>query len=171
MKLTFIALMIIQLCKQFLSSFDEYILYTDNFFTSTKLFKTLRTFNINACNIAKSNSEYLFNLFAVRDVITKKNNWNLKTHTMIDKMLCMIQIDLNTMQLIITAYDIFDIKIFYFLSFKRRHEISEKSVEFFVFFICHLSQHIHVLYFLKKIFLFFIQSNVTINICYEHGNS
>ena len=69
-----IALMIIQLCKQLLFAFDEYILYIDNFFTSTKLFKTLHTFNINVWDIAKSNSEYSFNLFANRDVITKKNS-------------------------------------------------------------------------------------------------
>ena len=37
------------------------------------------------------------------------------------------------MQLMITAYDIFNIKIFYFLSFRRRHEIFEKSVEFIFF--------------------------------------
>ena len=156
--------MIIQLCKQLSFSFDEYILYTDNFFTSTKLFKTLRTFEIKACDIAKSDSEYSFNLFAIRDVITKKNDWNLKTHTVINKMLCMIWINFNTMQLMTTAYDIFDIKTFYFLSFKRCHEISEKSVEFIFFFICHLLQHIHVLYLSKKIFLFFIQLDVTINI-------
>ena len=122
--------MIIQLCKQLSSAFDEYILYTDNFFTSTKLFKTLRTLGIDACDIAKSDSEYSFSLLAIRDVITKKNNWGLKTHTVIDEVLCMIWVDLNTMQLMTIAYNISDIKTSYFLSFRRRHDISENSVIF-----------------------------------------
>ena len=130
--------MIIQLCKQLSSAFDEYILYIDNFFTSIKLFKTLRTLGIDACDIAKSNSEYSFSLLAIRDVITKKNNWGLKTHTVIDEMLCMIWVDLNTMQLMTIAYNISDIKTSYFLSSKRRHDISENSV-IFVSFSVYLS--------------------------------
>ena len=38
------------------------------------------------------------------------------------------------MQLMTTAYDISDIKILFFLSFRRRHEISEKSIIFRSFF-------------------------------------
>ena len=130
MKFALIALMVIQLCKQLSSAFDEYILYTDNFFTSTKLFKTLRTFDIDACDIAKSGSEYSFSLFAIRDVITKKNNWGLKTHTVMNEVLCMIWVDFNTMQLMTIVYNISDIKTSYFLSFRRRHDISENSVIF-----------------------------------------
>ena len=131
MKLASIALMIIQLCKQLSSASDEYILYTDNFFTSTKLFKTLRTLDIRACDTAKSDSEYSVSLLTIRDAITKKKNWELKTHTVVDeKILCMIWVDLNTMQLMTTAYDISDIKTSYFLSSKRRHDISENSVIF-----------------------------------------
>ena len=123
--------MIIQLCKQLSSASDEYILYTDNFFTSTKLFKTLRTLDIRACDTAKSDSEYSVSLLTIRDAITKKKNWELKTHTVVDeKILCMIWVDLNTMQLMTTAYDISDIKTSYFLPSKRRHDISEDSVIF-----------------------------------------
>ena len=122
---------IIQQCKQLSSASDEYILYIDNFFTSTKLFKTLRTLDRKTCNTTKSDSKYSANLLTIRDAITKKNNWELKTHTVInEKILCMIWVNLNTMQLMTTAYDIFDIKISYFLSFKRRHDISENSVIF-----------------------------------------
>ena len=122
--------MIIQLCKQLSFSSDEYILYTDNFFTSTKLFKALRTLGIEACDTAKSGSEYPPSLLAVRDAITKKNNWGLKTHTVIDEVLCMAWVDFNTVQLMTTAYDISDIKTPYFLPFRRRHGIPEESVEF-----------------------------------------
>ena len=46
------------------------------------------------------------------------------------------------MQMMTTAYDIFDIKTFYFLSFRRRHEISEKSVEFiFSFYLSSIAAH------------------------------
>ena len=41
-----------------------------------------------------------------------------------------------------TAYDIFDIKILYFLSSRRRHEISEKSVIFkFFFYLSFIAAH------------------------------
>ena len=46
------------------------------------------------------------------------------------------------MQLMTTAYDISDIKILFFLSFKRRHEISEKSVIFkFSFYLSFIAAH------------------------------
>ena len=130
LKLAPTALVVIQLCKQLSPSSDEYILYTDNFFTSTKLFKAFRTLGIDACDIAKSGSEYPPSLLAVRDAITKKNNWGLKAHTVIDEVLCMTWIDFNTVQLMTTAYDISDIKILYFLPPRRRHEIPEESVIF-----------------------------------------
>ena len=41
-----------------------------------------------------------------------------------------------------TAYNIFDIKTLYFLSFKRRHEIFEKSVIFrFLFYLSSIAAH------------------------------
>ena len=122
--------MVIQLCKQLPPSSGGYILYTDNFFTSTKLFKALRTLGIGACGTAKSGSGYPPSLLAVRDATTKKNNWGLKAHTVVDEVLCMAWVDLNTVQLMTTAYDISDIKTPYFLPPRRRHGIPEESVEF-----------------------------------------
>ena len=120
--------MVIQLCKQLPPAFGEYILYTDNFFTSTKLFKALRTLGIGACDTAKSGSGYPPSLLAIRDATTKKNNWGLEAHTVVDGVLCMAWVDLNTVQLMTIAYNISDIKTSYFLSSKRRHGIPEDSV-------------------------------------------
>ena len=120
--------MVIQLCKQLPPSSGGYILYTDNFFTSTKLFKALRTLGIEACDTAKSGSGYPPSLLALRDAITKKDNWGLKAHTVVDEVLCMAWIDLNTVQMMTTAYSISDIKTLYFLPPRRRHDIPEESV-------------------------------------------
>ena len=120
--------MVIQLCKQLSPAFGGYILYTDNFFTSTKLFKALRTLGIGACDIAKSGSGYPSSLLAIRDATTKKNNWGLEAHTVVDGVLCMAWVDLNTVQLMTTAYNISDIKTSYFLPPRRRHGIPEDSV-------------------------------------------
>ena len=123
--------MVIQLCKQLPPASGGYILYTDNFFTSTKLFKALRTLGIGACGTAKSGSGYPASLLAIRDAATKKNNWGLEAHTVVDEeILCMAWVDLNTVQLMTTAYDISDIKTPYFLPPRRRHGIPEDSVIF-----------------------------------------
>ena len=61
---------------------------------------------------------------------------------MIDEVLCMAWIDLNTMQLMTTAYDISDIKTPYFLPPRRRHEISEESVKFIpLFYLPSIAAH------------------------------
>ena len=56
------------------------------------------------------------------------------------------------MQLMTTAYDISDIKIFYFLSFRRRHEIPEKSVEFiFSLYLSFIAAHLRLISFEKDL--------------------
>ncbi len=49
--------MILQLCLD-LSHLYEYVIFTDNFFSSVKLFKALKSKEFDACNTAKSESEY-----------------------------------------------------------------------------------------------------------------
>ena len=60
------------------------------------------------------------------------------------------------MQLIIIVYNIFNIKILYFLSFKRRHEIFEKSVEFIIsFYLFVIAVYSRFISFEKSLFIFY----------------
>lgn len=107
------------------------MLYTDNFFTSVKLYKCLRALGIGACGTAKAGSGYPASLLALRDATTKKNNWGLKAYTVVDdEVLCMAWVDNNTVQLMTTAYDISDIDTPYLLPPKRRLNIPEDSVQY-----------------------------------------
>jgi hypothetical protein len=63
----------IQLCKS-LSANQSYALFVDNFFTSAKLFKALKTLNIEACETAKVESEFSKQLIRLRAAATKKKH-------------------------------------------------------------------------------------------------
>jgi hypothetical protein len=73
-KLTSSSLLIIQLCKS-LSSDQSHALFVDNFFTNAKLFKALKTMNIETCETTKVESEFLKQLIRLRASITKKKHW------------------------------------------------------------------------------------------------
>ena len=61
------------------------------------------------------------------------------------------------MQLMTTAYDISDIKTLYFLSFRRRHEISEKSIEFISsLYLSFIAAHSRFISFEKDLFIFYL---------------
>lgn len=78
----------------------------------------------------KAGSGYPVSLLALRDATTKKKNWGLEAHTVIeDEVLCMAWVNNNTVQSMTTAYDISDINTSYFLPPKCRHGISENSIQ------------------------------------------
>lgn len=129
LKLAPTALVVIQLCKK-LPPADGYIVYTDNFFTSTKLYKALKKIGIAAYGTAKSGSGFPTSLLALRGATTKKDHWGLKAYTVVDQdVLCMAWVDLNTAQLMTTAYGISDVKTSCFLSPKKRSGIPGNAVQ------------------------------------------
>lgn len=133
--------MVIQLCKQ-LPPADEYILYTDNFFTSTKLYKVLSTLEIGACGTAKAGSGYSASLLALRDAINKKNNWGLEVHTVIENE--MLRMDLDRPQYgAVDSHCVWPIRCWnpLFLSPRRPHDIPENSIKL-IPLTCPLSPHI-----------------------------
>ena len=60
------------------------------------------------------------------------------------------------MQLMTTAYNIFDIKIFYFLSLKRRHKVFENLIEFISFFyLTFITVYSRFIFFEKDFFVLY----------------
>ena len=92
------ALLVIQLCKKLPEPLN-YTLFCDNFFTSTKLFKALRSLGIAACGTAKKGSGFPAKLLALRDVAIKSKHWGLRASTTVDEVLCLGWVDNNTVQL------------------------------------------------------------------------
>lgn len=130
LKLAPTALLIIQLCKLLTPLNGGYILYTDNFFTSIKLYKCLRSIGIAACGTAKAGSGFHPSLLAIRDAATKKKDWGLKAYTVVDdEVLCLAWVDNNTVQLMTTAHSISEVNTPHFLPPKRRHGIPANSVK------------------------------------------
>lgn len=84
---------------------------------------------IGACGTAKAGSGYPASLLAIRDATTKQKNWGLEAHTGVDNVLCMTWVDMNTVQLMTTAYNASDISTPYFLPPRRRHGIPENSIQ------------------------------------------
>ena len=102
------ALLIIQLCKT-LPILLTYFLFVDNFFSSIKLFKTLRSLEIAASEIAKKKSDFPKKLLAFRDVTSKKINWSLQTHMIVDGVFCLSWIDNNPVQFMTTSHLVEDL--------------------------------------------------------------
>ena len=85
---------------------------------------------IGACGTAKAGSGFPTTLLALRDATTKAKNWGLEAHTIIDDdVLCMVWVDLNTVQLMTTAYSLSDVETSDFLSPKKRHGIPKNSIK------------------------------------------
>ena len=107
------ALLIIHLCKIFLTSLT-YSLFVDNFFSSIKLFKTLRSLGIAASGTAKKRSGFPKKLLAFRDVASKKIDWGLQTHMIVDGVLCLSWVDDSPVQFMTTSHSVEDLsKIHY----------------------------------------------------------
>jgi hypothetical protein len=65
--------MIIQLCKNLYSNFD-FVLFVNNFFISARLFKALRSMNIEICDTIKIENDYSRELMIIRvAAITQKD--------------------------------------------------------------------------------------------------
>jgi hypothetical protein len=65
--------MITQLDKS-LSLDLEFVLFCDNFFINARLFKALKTMNLEACDTAKLKSDYFNELVAIRIAAIKQKN-------------------------------------------------------------------------------------------------
>jgi hypothetical protein len=73
--LTSFSLIVIQLCQN-LPSFEalKYAVFLNNFFINVRLFKALKTIEIEACETIKSGCEYSVKLLRLRVAITKNKN-------------------------------------------------------------------------------------------------
>ena len=74
---------VIQLLKE-LSESRHYWVYTDNFFTSTKLAFNLRQLNMALIGTCKAKSGVLDSLLKLKEVATKEKNWGIKEVTTAD---------------------------------------------------------------------------------------
>ena len=127
--LTVSALVVIQLCKE-PPSFLDYHLFCDNFFTSTKLFKALRSIGIAASGTAKKGSGFPEELLVIRDVTSKGNDWGLQAHMVIDdEVLCMGWVDNNGVQYMTTGHSPQDLNEIHYINPYKRHGIPETSLQ------------------------------------------
>ena len=121
-------MLVIQLCKTLPEPLN-YTLFCDNFFTSTKLFKALRSLGIAACGTAKKGSGFPVKLLALRDVAIKSKHWGLRASTTVDEVLCLGWVDNNTVQLMTTRHHPRELDDSYYLHPLKRHGIPEDSVQ------------------------------------------
>ena len=128
-KLTPSALLVIQLCKELPSSLN-YHLFCDNFFTSTKLFKALRSIGIAASGTAKKGSGFPEELLAIRDVTSKGKDWGLQAHMVVDdKVLCMGWVANNGVQYMTTGHSPQDLYEMHYINPHKRYGIPETSLQ------------------------------------------
>ena len=131
--------MIIQLCKD-LSTNLKFVLFVNNFFTNSKLFKALKTLNNEACETAKSGNNYFKKLLEIWMTATEQKNWgkidlmttkiNKKTNIKNDDILCMTWVDLNTVQLMTIIHIINEMKSEIYKSHQRRRGIFKSVICF-----------------------------------------
>ena len=122
------ALLIIQLCKTLPAK--SYTLFVDNFFSSIKLFKALRTLGIAACGTAKKGSGFPKELLAIRDVATKTRDWGRQASMIIDdEVLCMSWIDNNAVQYMTTSHSLEDLTKIHYLHERKRAGIPKDSAQ------------------------------------------
>ena len=92
----------------------KYVIFLDNFVTSTKLFKALKTMGIGACGTAKAGCGFLMELLRLRAAATKNKDWGKKALMTVkaDKklnieegdVLCLAWMDLNKVQFMTTTH-------------------------------------------------------------------
>jgi hypothetical protein len=76
----------------------KYVVFLNNFFINTRLFKALKTVGIEACGTAKSGCNYSTDLLRLRAAATKNKNWGERTIITVKKdklieegnILCMV---------------------------------------------------------------------------------
>ena len=119
----------IQLCKELPSSLN-YHLFCDNFFTSTKLFKALRSIGIAASGTAKKGSGFPEELLAIRDVTSKGKDWGLQAHMVVDdEVLCLGWVDNNGVQYMTTGHSPQDLYEMHYINPHKRYGIPETSLQ------------------------------------------
>ncbi len=69
-------LMIIQLCKNLSSNLD-FVLFVNNFFINARLFKVLRSMNIEICDTIKIKNDYSRELMIIRAAAIKQKDVKL----------------------------------------------------------------------------------------------
>jgi hypothetical protein len=131
-KFTSSSFLIIQLCKNFFS-IRLYELFLDNFFINARLFKVLKTMNIEICETIKVESDFSTNLMRLRIAVTKKKHWkkiklmiieiNKKMNIDEENILYMIWMNLNIVQFMIIMHTINDLKKMTYKNVEKRHEI------------------------------------------------
>ena len=134
------SLVVIQLARSLPS--DEglkYVIFLDNIFTNTKLFKALKTIGIGACGTAKSGCGFPVDLPRLRVAATKNKDWgkkalmtvpankNNKSNIDDGDILCIAWVDLNTVQFMTTVHTIEDLKTSFYKNSRRRHRIPANS--------------------------------------------
>jgi len=118
---------VLQLCKGLPRPYD-YVVFTDNFFSSVKLFKALKKEGIGACGTAKSSSGYPKELLRLRLIFTKAKNWGLRAHMVVDdEVLCLAWQDNNVLQYMTTSHDVSDLDELYLLDHRKRWNIPSGS--------------------------------------------
>ena len=128
--------MFIQLCRH-LPTHQKSALFVDSFFTSAKLFKALKTMNFGACGTATTGSGMSEQLIRIRSAATKEKDRG-KTDLMTSEakkprsliegdVLCMVWIDMNTVQYMTTMHSIDKIKSVELKPAERRHDIPESA--------------------------------------------
>ncbi len=118
--------MILQLCKDLFKSYD-YVVFTNNFFSSVKLFKALKKEEIDACDTAKSSSEYSNQLLRLRLIFIKAKNWGLRAHMIVkDEVLCLVWQNNNVLQYMIISHDLSDLDELHLLDHWKRWNISSE---------------------------------------------
>ena len=77
----------------------------DDFFTNVKLMKALKDIGIGTCGIAKAGSGFPVELLQIRELSTKKKNWEMRTYTAAtSQVLCFVWQDLGTTQIMTTVH-------------------------------------------------------------------
>ncbi len=108
----------------------------DNFFINARLFTGLKLMNIKACDTIKIRSEFSIELVIIRAAATKQKDWDkqdlitIKSNKIIDdeNVLCMIWVDLNIVQFMITMHTINEMKTMIYNDARRRKNVLESVI-------------------------------------------
>ena len=83
---------------------DQYVVYSDNFFTNTKLATALRSIGVALCGTCKADSGYPKDLLRLRASYKKQAEWGKKVTEIADNVCCLAWTDNNVVQLMTNAH-------------------------------------------------------------------
>ena len=125
-------MLVIHFCKNLPKRLGNFALFTDNFFTNAKLFKALKTLNIEASGTAKVSSGLPQGIVEIRAAATKGKDWGKiglmtakcnKRSNIEGDVLCMARVDVNTVQYMTTMHIIDEMKQVDFKPLEHRHGV------------------------------------------------